>query len=207
LIGGNGEMKRKIVLVGLALALILTCVMPAAGVAAKGNQPATGVVATGFITQIDPTTTENVVPLGTPQWGWKVTGRSVNGIFAGPQINDSFTFTYNAIVDLTQAGTLWGTLKTADYTLNVLGKSGSAYFVGMYGEYPLFGVDITGKWSAARGAVGGGDFTGSLVFIPSPDGAHIAAIIPDYSPITLTGVFVDKTGGWNWWWHWFFKRN
>jgi len=200
-------MRRKIALVGLVLALVLTGVMPAAAVEAKGIKPVTGVVASGFITQIDPTTTENVVPLGKTQWGWKVTGRSVNGVFTGPEINDSFTFTYNAIVDLTQAGTLWGKLKTSDYTLDVFGKSGSAYFVGMYGEYPLYGVDIKGTWSAAFGAVGGGEFTGSLVFIPSADGAHIAAIIPDYSPITLTGVFVDKTWSWNWWWGWLFKRN
>ena len=200
-------MKRKVALIGLVLALVLTGLMPAAGVEAKGIQPVTGVVASGFLTNIDPTTTENVAPLGKPQWGWKVTGRSVDGVFTGPEINDAFTFTYNAIVNLQQAGTLWGTLNTPDYTLDVYGQSGSYYLVGWYAkDVPILGIDVSGTWRVRSGAVGGGEFTATLVFIPTPDQAHIAYIIPGASPITLTGVFVDKTWNWNWWWWGLFNR-
>lgn len=187
-------MRKKLLLVSLSLVLALIGMMPATAALAK---PAIGVVATGFVTEIQ-TTGENVVPIGN--WGWKVTDRTVKGVFNGPEIVDEFTFTYNAIVDLTQAGMLWGTLSTGDYTLNVFGRSESAYFYGWYDEaagIPLYGLDVSGSWNARCGAVGGGQFTASLVFIPSADGAHIEYIIPPLSPITLTGKLTPV----NWWWY------
>jgi hypothetical protein len=205
-------MRRKLLLFGLSLILVLVSMMPATAVLAK---PATQVVASGYVAGIDLTTEENVVPIG--DWGWRVTNRSLVGTLLGPEISDDFIFTYNAIVDLTQKGSLYGTLSTSEYTLSVYGKSDSYYFIGWFLEpglspdypygIPILGLDVHGSWVATSGATGGGQFAASLTFIPSADGAHIEVIDPYNSPITLTGKFTPIKHNWWWWWSWLWGRH
>ena len=182
-------MKRKIALIILSLVLVLG-LMPATVAAAK---PSSGPVAYGVITSIDPTELGSVVNGAGNSGRWRVDGRTVYGTFLGPIIGDGFTFSYKANVNELQAGTLHGTMTTSQYTFNVNGKTGPATFFGWYGPYPLFQIDISGKWTVLDGAKGNGDFTSTIVVLT--DGTHILAIIPTLdgvnflSTITLTGSF------------------
>ena len=178
-------MKKKLALILLTLVLVLTGLMPAAIAAAK---PGTAVVASGFITYIAPTELGEMVNPAGDSGRWRVANRTVGGVFSGPDIAGDFTFTYKANVAVSQAGNLHGVLTAGQYTLNVDGKTQAAVFVGWYVPgIPLYQIQISGKWTALDGGKGNGDFTASILFIPSPDGAHIAYIIPPSSPITLTG--------------------
>ena len=184
-------MKNKLALILLTLLLVLTGLMPATIAAAK---PGTAVVASGVITYIAPTALGEMVNPAGDSGRWRVANRTVGGLFFGPDIAGYFTFTYKANVAASQAGNLHGVLTAGQYVLNVEGKTGAA--IGPidtidlgppYGEVPLYKIEISGQWTVLAGGKGNGDFTATIVFVPSPDGAHIALIIPPSSPITLTG--------------------
>ena len=97
-------MKRKILMVGLVLALTLTLVMPATALAAKPAEfTASGVI-------IDITTGEDVIEFPAGNSGrWVVQERMIGGVLTEGDIGGGFTLTYKANVVLeTQAGNFHG---------------------------------------------------------------------------------------------------
>jgi hypothetical protein len=142
--------------------------------------------AVGTIASITP---GDVFPAGD-SGRWVVAERQITGTLGGG-IDGDFTLTYKANVEsvLTQAGNLHGTLSVGDYVLNVTGKLPALSFFGWYVQdvIPLYKMDITGKWTLQSGSQGNGDFSATVIFIPTPDG-HVYAIVNSY---------ISLTGNWN----------
>lgn len=194
-------MKKRLLSISLVLVSVLTALMPTAVLAAKPVEfKATGNIA--YITEGD------VLPAGN-SGQWRVIERELGGTLSG-DINGAFTLNYKANVELaTQAGNLHGTLQAGSQVLEVNGKieplkpyHGNAfYFVMEYvdpvfglvriyyvpgvGYVPLFDLEINGHWTSVSGANGNGDFTASVIFIPTPEG-HVAYVLP-VSQVNLTG--------------------
>lgn len=178
-------MKRRLLFISLALALVLTTLMPSLVLAAKPVAFKAG----GIITDISP---GNVLPAGkldedtgnSASGRWRVVEREIRGTLSG-DIGGDFLFTYKANVELaTQAGNFHGTLGVGDYTMKVEGESLPIEFAGWYGPYPLFTLTLEGNWTFIDGANGNGVLDASATFVPTPAG-HIAFIVA--SDFTLTG--------------------
>ncbi len=197
-------MRKKVLFISLALALLLTTFMPAAALAAKPPPKVEDFNATGAITYITP---GDVKPAGN-SGRFVVVERELGGALSGA-INGAYTLTYKANVELaTQAGTLHGTLEAGSYVLQVNGTieplqpySGTLYpFIGWFevpgfgvvpiyyvpgfGLYPIFELEINGQWTIVDGAQGNGDFKAYAAFIPTPEG-HVAYIVD--SAFGMTG--------------------
>ncbi|HEY32418.1 MAG TPA: hypothetical protein G4O10_04870 [Dehalococcoidia bacterium] len=174
-------MKRKILLLGLVLTLILTMVMPATALAAKPPAPT---IATGEITDI---TFGDVFPAGN-SGRWIVQEREISGNISGA-LNGAFTMTYKAnVVLVTQAGNFHGTFEADNITLNVNGKISPLELVPVEVDPDVF-VDLpmlslSGHWNVIDGAKGNGNFDAYLVFIPDAQG-HVGTIVA--SGIVMTG--------------------
>jgi hypothetical protein len=168
-------MKRRILLISLALVLIMTVLAPATALAAK-PQP---FYAAGVISEIEDTEIgDNVFPAGN-SGRWRVVDREIAGSLSG-DINDSFLMTYRANIEneLTQAGNLQGTLVAGDDSFNVNGKILPLELVTVplpFGVFNLPKLTISGHWSLA-GTRGSGEFYGWVIFIPDAAG-HVDTIV------------------------------
>ncbi len=172
-------MKKKL-LISLALALLLTTLMPAAVSAAQPPPKLVDFNAVGDITYI---TGGDVLPAGK-SGRWRVIERELGGELYG-DITGPYALTYKANVELaTQAGNLHGTLTTGQYSINVNGKIEPLSFYGWYGPYPLYYLEINGNWTFTDGAQGNGDFIAYAVFIPDEYG-HVLYILD--SGFVMTG--------------------
>lgn len=170
-------MKGRILFISLALVLVLTALMPGIALAAK---PAS-FDASGIVTYISPGT---VLPAGE-SGRWVVVERELRGTFLFGNINDDFTMTYKANVELvTQAGSLHGTLKTGSYVLKLNGKIQPLEMVPTPFGIDLPKLAINGRWTFTDGARGQGNFDAWVIFIPTPEG-HVDSIVA--SAINLTG--------------------
>ena len=171
-------MKMRVLFTSLALALVLTILMPAAALAAKP----VSFGASGIITYISPGT---VIPAGE-SGRWRVVERELSGTFLSGNIHGNFTMTYKANVELlTQAGNLQGTLKAGPYILKLNGKIQPLVFAGWFAPgIPLYQLTINGRWTFTDGAKGQGDFSAWAIFVPTPEG-HVAFITE--SAFDLTG--------------------
>jgi hypothetical protein len=169
-------MKRKILMVGLVLALTLVLVSPVPALAAKP----VGFNASGVITAIDE---GNVFPAGN-SGRWVVHERTIEGILSDGAITGEFELTYKANVTLaTQAGNFHGRMvvNNGDYVINVNGKIEPLAFVPPYG-LPM--LSLSGHWNFTDGAHGNGNFNAWLVFIPDEYG-HVDVIVA--SSINMAG--------------------
>jgi len=179
-------LRKRLLLMSLALALVLTALTPAVALAAKPVP----LEANGTITSITP---GDVFPAGE-SGRWRVVERDITGNLSGA-ISGDFTMTYKANVELaTQAGNLHGTLEAGESVLNVNGKIEPLVFAGWYlppgvhpaypDGIPLYKLTISGHWNFLEGATGQGDFDAWAIFVPTPEG-HVAFIAA--SSFKLTG--------------------
>ncbi|UCB42799.1 MAG: hypothetical protein JSV77_10175 [Dehalococcoidales bacterium] len=172
------EMKRKILLLGIVIALILTMVMPATALAAKPSN----MEAFGIIDSI--TIGDDVIEFPAGQSGrWVVKERAIGGVlggYLGGDIDGDFTLTYKANVVLaTQAGTFHGDMVVGDYVVHVNGKSS-------IGATPIPGYDgliLSGHWNFTGSDHGNGTFDAWI--IPLIEEGHIIGVIA--GGVTMTG--------------------
>ena len=167
-------MKRKSLLIGLALALLSILVMPVSALAA---QPV-AFSASGTISSIS---TGDVLAAGK-SGRWVVQERALCGSLSG-DINGDFLLTYKANVDENQAGNLAGELTVGQdaYIMRLNGKSQPMDFVWFeaFGIY-LPRLSINGHWTLTEGAKGEGDFEAWFVFVPYIDeqgNVHVGQIV------------------------------
>jgi len=179
-------MRKRLLFMSLALALVLTALTPAVALAAKPVP----FEAEGSISGITP---GDVFPAGK-SGRYVVAEREITGTLGG-DISGDFTLTYKANVELaTQAGNLHGTLEAGESVLNVNGKIEPLVFAGWYippGAHPaypdgipLYQLTISGHWNFLEGARGQGDFDAWAIFVPTPAG-HVGSIVA--SSFKLTG--------------------
>lgn len=184
-------MKRKILLLGLVLTLILTVVMPTTALAAKP----VAFTANGTITAV---TSGDVFPAGN-SGRWVVDERQMFGVITGDIAGD-FVLTYAANVDLeTQAGSFHGTLEIDSLLFKVRGKSQliGPGFPGPIVETPygpttteIRTLETAGGWTLTKGAKGTGDYYGLatvLIAVGGPLDGHILYVVPGASGFTMTG--------------------
>jgi len=190
--------KKKILMMGMVLALVLTVVTPATAMAAK-TPPLP--VTTGEIIAITP---GDVFPAGNSD-RWVVKNRDIVIDFgAGDSLQGYYFLTYhtNVVVDvedeILQAGNLQGFLRQflgynpdtgdpilSDKVLNVRGTISPAELMSPVGNIPIelpggptilisaaaYSIDIEGKWTFTSGGVGNGTFAGTIyVLICEDDG-------------------------------------
>ena len=176
-------LRKRLLFMSLALALVLTALTPAVALAAKPAE----FNATGTIGDISDGT---VFPAGD-SGRWRVVEREIVGILGEDgDISGDFTLTYKANVELaTQAGNLHGTLAMDDgpYVLNVNGKIEPLEWLGDPFASPAK-LTISGHWNFIEGAKGQGDFDAWAIFVPTPEG-HVAFIVA--SSFKLTGKWQE----------------
>jgi len=171
-------MNKRLLFISLALALVLTILVPATALAAKPVP----LEASGTINYISPGA---VFPAGNSD-RWRVAERELTGELSG-DISGDFTMTYKANVEsvVTQAGNLHGTLEAGDYVLKVNGKIQPLEFVGWYippgtpgypDGVPYLKITISGHWAFTEGARGQGEFDAWVIFIPTSEG-HVGYIV------------------------------
>ena len=180
-------MKRRLLFISLALAVLTTTSLGAAALAANSVPfSASGTVST--ISDGD------VFPAGE-SGRWVVAERELTGTLSG-DINGDFTMTYKANVELeTQVGRLHGTLEVGSYLLKVNGEIESCTQVGViywevapgyWMDMPKLKLTLNGHFTFTKGAQGNGDFDAEVVFVPTLDG-HVDTVFPDESAINMTG--------------------
>lgn len=170
-------MKRRLLFISLAIALVLSILMPGTALAAK---PAS-FGASGIINYISPGT---VIPAGE-SGRWVVVERELSGTFLSGDINSNFTMVYKANVELsTQAGNLHGTLEAGSYVLKMNGNIQPLEMVPTPLGIDLPKLTINGHWTFTDGARGQGSFEAWVIFIPTPEG-HVGSIVA--SAFNLTG--------------------
>lgn len=170
-------MKRGLLFISLALALVLTTLMPTAATAAKPVSFSTS----GIITYISPGTVVSAGESGR----WRVVERELSGAFLSGDINSNFTMDYKANIELsTQAGNLNGTLEAGPYILKLNGKIQPLEMVPTPFGIDLPKLTINGRWTFTEGVQGQGNFDAWVIFIPTPEG-HVGSIIA--SAFNLTG--------------------
>ncbi len=171
-------MKRKAVLIGAVLALLLGLVSPAVALAAKPVD----FFAAGAIVSID----EGAVSPAGGSGRWLVSERVVSGVIQGA-VNGPFSLTYKANVDPYQAGALTGRLEAGGLTLAINGKSQGVEMVQVWPGIYLPSITVNGNWTIINGQ-GTGEFSAQFVFIPWFDeygNAHIGTVIA--GGVLLTG--------------------
>lgn len=194
-------MKRKLLCIILAACLVLSVVMPATALAAKGKA-FDDFEATGTVLGIDPGTVKAAGNSGR----WIVSERQVIGMLTG-HANGMFTLTYKANVDSEQTGTFHGELVVGEFVFKVRGKSelGDPTGQGMFDvEIPnpnpppdtitiqvpvvFCPLTTTGKWTLIEGAQGNGDYNATIevaIAVDGPFAGHIVGIVS--SSVSLTG--------------------
>lgn len=192
-------MNKKILMVGLVLALTLVLVAPVPALAAK---PVT-FEANGIITEVSP---GNIFAAGN-SGRWVVDERQMFGTITG-NVGGDFELTYTANVDLeTQAGSFHGTLEVGSLLFRVRGKSqlveDSDPDPGPWVEIApdvfvptiIRTLETIGGWTLIQGAKGNGGYYGwATVLIASagPLEGHILGVVsgddvPGASGFTMTG--------------------
>ena len=178
-------MKRRLLLISLALVMMLMALAPATALAAKPQS----LRAAGEINYIEATVIgDNAFTAGN-SGRWRVVGREIGGELSG-DINGSFLMTYKANIESTetQAGNLHGTLDVGEYSFKVNGKIQPLKLVGVVeiapGLYaPKLELAINGHWNLS-GRKGNGAFNAWVIFIPDENG-HVASILA--SSFTMDG--------------------
>lgn len=177
---------KKVLVISLLLAMVMSMLVPAAAMAAGPASAAFG--AQGYLTGID---TGSVKPLGN-SGKWLVRDRTIPGQFVGGDLGSAaFTLTYGGVFELaTQAGNLVGTLRTGDSVLLVTGQVAPLSFVPapVPGGY-LPALTIAGHWVGTSGVKANGTFQAYMVFVPTADG-HVDYIID--SGFMMTGKYTGK---------------
>jgi hypothetical protein len=175
----EGKMK-KILLVGVILAMVLTLILPSAAMAAKPVDFYTA----GTISDITPGT---VSQIGHTDW-WRVSERDITGVFAeGPEasVSGAFTLTYQGKFKLsTQEGKFKGDLICEDSSFKIDGNVDPLEFVPIGNNLYAPKLTISGDWKYQEGGKGKGEFSGWLIFNPTPDG-HVDYVIA--SSFVMTG--------------------
>jgi len=186
-------MKKKLLIIGISLALLLTGLMPASAFAAKPVD----FNASGIISYLTPSIEFPAEDSGRIV----VVERSVLGVFTeGPLAGIPYDLTYKANVELeTQAGNLHGTLIAGPYVFKVNGKINPLEIVPLPVVitippelFPPDGLilpaglelpklSIEGHWTAIEGMQGTGNFSSWAFFIPL--GEHVG-------PIALSSINV-----------------
>jgi len=195
-------MKRKLLCIILAACLVLSVVMPATALAAKGKA-FDDFEATGTIDSISEGT---VIPAGN-SGRWRVSEREISGVLSGDDVDGVFNMTYKANIESveTQAGNLHGILEVGDYTFKVRGKIQPLQMVNSYfdstaeewvplpfgkeypeypGVYWLPRIDVEGSWTH-EGTQGNGTFSAWAIFTADPDTGHVVYI--PFSEFTMDG--------------------
>lgn len=184
-------MKRKILLLGVVLALILTMVMPFSIIGAK---PAP-LSCSGSILGITPGI---VAPAGTlvsnplimannSQSGqWRVIERDIKGtINTGLSTSEEFVLSYKGVFEVpTQKGNFHGRLTIGDYVFEVNGKADPLTAFDIGGGIILPKLTISGKWTCIQGPYSNGSLNGWAVFMPTPEGHVDYVIFSDFSMIS-----------------------
>jgi len=187
-------MKRKILMVGLVLALTLVLVSPVPALAAKP-------VGFGAVCNIE------IIDEGDPfaagqSSRWVVPERTIYGTVSG-DIEGDFVLTYKANVAADQAGNFHGKMVVTDeddsWTVKINGKSDGTVFQGwsdiptgnpQMPYLPILSITINGHWTLVDGARGNGTFENAvIIFIGIPDeqgNIHIGPVVPG-SAINMTG--------------------
>ncbi len=171
-------MKRKAVLIGAVLALLLGLVSPAVALAAKPID----FFAAGAIVSID----EGAVSPAGGSGRWVVSERVVSGGLQGA-VNGPFSLTYKASVNAAQAGNLAGRLVVGDLTMAISGKSQGVEMVQVAPGIYLPSITVSGRWTLIDGQ-GNGEFSATFVFIPWIDdygNVHIGQVVG--GGVVLTG--------------------
>lgn len=165
-------MKKRILLISLALVLLFTMLAPAAALAAK---PQT-FQAAGVITYIEDTQVgDNAFPAGNSS-RWRVIDREIGGELLG-DISGSFVLTYKANVELaTQAGNLHGVLETGEYSFRVNDKIQPLTMAPSPLGFDLPVLTLNGHWTLTDKGQGQGDFAAWVQFIPDEYG-HVVMIV------------------------------
>jgi hypothetical protein len=175
---------KKVLIVSLLLALVMTMVMPTAALAARPCQSAFS--AEGYLTGID---TGNVRELGRTGY-WLVRDRHITGQFTdGDMGNAPFVLTYSGIFALqTQAGDLVGKLESGRSTLLVTASVQPLSMVDM-GGFSLPCLTIEGQWIGVKNLRASGSFQASLIFVPTADG-HVDYIVA--SSMVMSGKYLGR---------------
>jgi hypothetical protein len=170
---------KKLLVIGLVLAMMLTLILPSTAMAAK---PA-ALNASGALTSIDDGITQQLGDSGK----WLVSDRHIQGTFVDSDLEGNFTLTYGGVFDLaTQAGHLSGRMEVDSKSFVVTGKVAPYTFVSWYAEgIPILQLSIAGNWNCLKGGKGNGTFTSVMYFIPTADG-HVYAVLPG-SSFVMTG--------------------
>ena len=177
---------KKVLLLGIILAMALTLVMPSVVMA---SQP-TAFSATGIFTSID----EGNVSLQT-DGKWLVENRHIWGEFSSAVagqtniLNGAFTITYDALVDPYQAGDFTGILDTDSATFTVTGYSQVINFYELY-NHGIYRIDLEGEWTGTQGINGSGTFTAYFDFTPQYDAfgnMHVGSV--NDSSFNMIGVY------------------
>lgn len=180
-------MKRRLLFISLALAVVATASIWAAALAAKPVPfSASGTV--------DNISDGDVFPAGE-SGRWVVAERELTGTLSG-DINGEFTMTYKANVELeTQAGRLHGTLEVGSHVIKVNGEVEPLTQVGViywevepdvWMDMPKLKLTLGGHFTFINGAQGNGEFDADVVFVPTLDG-HVDAVLSDESAINMSG--------------------
>ena len=192
-------MKRKLLCIILAASLILSVVMPATALAAKGKA-FDDFEANGLVTGIDPGTVKSAGQSGR----WIVSERQIE-VYMWGNLNGLFTLTYKANVDSEQTGTFHGELVAGELVFKVRGKSELGTSTGggtvmlpnpeLPGEeievtVAFFPLSTTGKWTLIEGAQGNGDYDTDIDVVIALDGPYKGHIVD------ITGSNVLMTGKW-----------
>jgi hypothetical protein len=173
---------KKILLIGVILAMVLTLILPSVAMAAKPSV----FTASGEMTTIDQGQTRELGESGK----WLVADRHILGTFDSGDLDGDFTLTYGGVFDLaTQAGNLVGTLKNGSKTILVTGKVSPYEIVDTGMGFSAPQLTIKGKWVGLKGLKANGEFTAWFIFIPDEEG-HVVQIIA--SSFDMTGKYNPK---------------
>ena len=188
-------MRKRLLVIGLILSLVLTMLAPVATMAYGENDDSFR--CEGVIDAIEPTIIgENVFEQedGT----WLVVDREIWGTFEDGDVTGPFTLTYDAIIldAWTQEGTFWGTIETwEDEDSRVFEVTGSLEPGEVVSEVPWrLKVTVLGQWSLIEdGEVYGiGDLESWAIIEADWIGGepHAGEIVD--SAFTLTGYWDDQ---------------
>jgi hypothetical protein len=175
-------MKRKILLLGVVLALILTMVMPFSIIGAKpaplscagsilGITP--GIVAPAGTLVSNPLIMANNSQSGQ----WRVIDRQIIGAFGlDATVPGYFILNYKGVFELfTQEGNFHGQLTSGDYVFEVNGKASPIDYSTMFaGGLPV--QTISGHWTCLNGTWGTGTFDASVSFMVDLETGHIVGV-------------------------------
>jgi hypothetical protein len=166
---------KKLLMLGVILAMVLTLILPSAAMAAK---PAS-FYASGAIFGITPGTVDAAGNSGN----WRVMEREITGTLFNMNdlpVRDNFSLTYKGVFELaTQQGNFRGLMTSDEKSFNVNGKVAplESVLVNLpgYGLVNLPKLTISGNWNYADGDKGNGVFEAWLIFIP--DGGHVGSVV------------------------------